>query len=195
MAHWRRVDLPMVLVCTHGRRDRCCARYGFPVFRHLHESLPQDMIWQTSHIGGHRFAATLLLFPHAYCYGQLSAETALDVVQAWSEGQLAHGHLLRGRTCYPRWAQAAEIAWRNRHQVTAVSAVEHVDGVSQHAPHASAPVDTSWTASLKTSSGTASVQVERVPLETAVPPSCGKAPEHTTAWTVVTPGRSPIGAR
>jgi hypothetical protein len=28
-----RFDKPLYLVCTHGKRDKCCAKYGTPVFK------------------------------------------------------------------------------------------------------------------------------------------------------------------
>ncbi|MEL6604928.1 MAG: sucrase ferredoxin [Cyanobacteria bacterium J06614_10] len=57
-----------ILVCTHGMRDKCCARFGQPLFRearHLSEQgqLPNTRIWQASHIGGHRFAPTAITLP------------------------------------------------------------------------------------------------------------------------------------
>ena len=58
---------PLVLVCTHGRRDRCCAVKGRPLVNELEKLYPfnrgSDVVWETSHIKGHRFAATLLLMP------------------------------------------------------------------------------------------------------------------------------------
>ena len=50
---------PLFLVCTHGRRDACCARFGLPVYQALRSELG-EAIWQCSHVGGHRFAANLL---------------------------------------------------------------------------------------------------------------------------------------
>ena len=47
---------PIVLVCAHGRRDACCARLGPPLFDALAPHCPPDALWQSSHLGGHRFA-------------------------------------------------------------------------------------------------------------------------------------------
>lgn len=102
---------PLVLVCTHGRRDVCCARAGVPVFRELARDFGRDhpgRIWQTTHLGGHRFAATLVLLPHAYTYGRLDVNAARRVVRGYLAGRLTDLDRLRGRSCYPADVQYAE---------------------------------------------------------------------------------------
>lgn len=107
---------PTLAVCTHGRRDPCCARWGQPLLtaaRALTESGAWNVI-ETSHLGGHRFAATLLeLRPGAPArmYGRLDAAEAgillehLDAGEVWlaryrgrtdldPEGQLVEGAAL-----------------------------------------------------------------------------------------------------
>lgn len=69
-----------ILVCTHGQRDRCCARYGRPFYRQAVNvaeaaGLTDVRVWQVSHIGGHRFAPTVLDLPEGRCYGRLTPET------------------------------------------------------------------------------------------------------------------------
>ena len=56
-----------VLVCTHGRRDRCCGSLGTSLTLGLASgSLPADVrLWRTSHTGGHRFAPTFIVLPEA----------------------------------------------------------------------------------------------------------------------------------
>ena len=39
------VDGPLYLVCTHGKRDRCCARYGRPLYDALRERAGPDGVW------------------------------------------------------------------------------------------------------------------------------------------------------
>lgn len=102
---------PLVLVCTHGRRDPCCARLGVPVFRELAKDFARDRpgcVFQTTHLGGHRFAATLVLLPHAYTYGRLDVASARRVVRGYLAGRLTDLDRLRGRSCYPADVQAAE---------------------------------------------------------------------------------------
>jgi hypothetical protein len=59
------VEVPSrdILVCTHGSRDRCCSRFGAPIYRQARRlvgelELENTRIWQASHIGGHRMAPT-----------------------------------------------------------------------------------------------------------------------------------------
>jgi hypothetical protein len=102
---------PLVLVCTHGRRDVCCARLGVPVFRELERDLARDnpgRVFQTTHLGGHRFAATMVLLPHGYTYGRLDVAAARRVVRGYFAGRLTDLDRLRGRSCYPADVQAAE---------------------------------------------------------------------------------------
>ncbi|MCC6624234.1 MAG: hypothetical protein IT385_23485 [Deltaproteobacteria bacterium] len=102
---------PLVLVCTHGRRDPCCARLGGPVFRELAKELGREhpgVVWQTSHVGGHRFAANIVLLPHGYHYGRLDVAAARRVVRGYLAGRLTDLDRLRGRSCYPGDVQAAE---------------------------------------------------------------------------------------
>ena len=52
-------DEPVFLVCTHGKRNVCCARLGVPLAQALATRHP-GQVWETTHVGGHRFAANLV---------------------------------------------------------------------------------------------------------------------------------------
>jgi len=106
----RPVDGPMFLVCTHGRKDVCCASFGRPVARALDAAHP-GRVWETTHVGGDRWAANLLTVPDGLLHGQLDPATADLVVRAALRGEV-HPGLLRGRTSASPWAQAAEVAVR-----------------------------------------------------------------------------------
>jgi (2Fe-2S) ferredoxin len=97
---------PVYLVCTHGTRDVCCAVRGRPVAEHLASHRP-DQTWETSHVGGHRFAANLVVLPHGLYYGQVTPDEALAVVKAYEAGQVVPGYL-RGRSIHRPSVQAAE---------------------------------------------------------------------------------------
>ena len=51
-----------LLVCTHGRREVCCAKYGRPVAQAL-AARYGPLVWETTHVGGDRFAANLVVLP------------------------------------------------------------------------------------------------------------------------------------
>ncbi|CAN5354543.1 sucrase ferredoxin [soil metagenome] len=96
---------PIYGVCTHARHDQCCAVKGRPVVTALAASHPEQT-WECSHLGGDRFAATMIVFPHGLLYGRVTAEAADDVVAAYADG-IADPQFLRGRTSLPNVAQAA----------------------------------------------------------------------------------------
>lgn len=102
---------PLILVCTHGRRDRCCARAGLPVYDRLCQEAGIP-IWQVSHVGGHRFAANVIALPHGIYHGRVTPENAVPTVSAYRRGEL-HLETYRGRACYPKPVQAAEYYLRS----------------------------------------------------------------------------------
>lgn len=101
---------PLYLVCTNGRRDPCCAQFGLPVFQALHDSLG-DRVRQSSHVGGHRFAANVLLFPYGLCYGRILENQVAELLGAVQDGRMLLDKL-RGRACYSTNVQAAEALLR-----------------------------------------------------------------------------------
>jgi hypothetical protein len=111
----------LFLVCTHGRRDVCCAERGRPLAEALSRAFGEET-WECSHIGGDRFAANLLAFPHGLYFGRVRPADAAGVAAAYLDGRLAFEHL-RGRSCYPMAVQAAEIALREREGLDRVDEV------------------------------------------------------------------------
>lgn len=97
-------------VCTNAKRDRCCAVRGRPVANALVDEFGEQ-ITEISHLGGHRFAATMLVLPTGYSYGDLTPESAGQVVRAAMDG-LVHPENLRGRADLSPAAQAADAYWR-----------------------------------------------------------------------------------
>ncbi|MFI7103930.1 sucrase ferredoxin [Streptomyces sp. NPDC050161] len=101
---------PVVLVCTNGRRDRCCAVLGRPLAAELLSSGADT--WEVTHIGGHRFAPTLFVLPFGYAYGRASAQLVKTAVDAARNGRITLDHC-RGRSAWDRPGQAAELAIRD----------------------------------------------------------------------------------
>jgi hypothetical protein len=105
------VDHPLFLVCTHGKHDRCCAKFGRPLYDAVHEQVDDGWAWQSSHIGGDRFAGNLVVLDDGVYYGRVEPSDAWPVVEAALD-RCVHLPLYRGRSCYSFAAQAAEIAVR-----------------------------------------------------------------------------------
>jgi hypothetical protein len=84
----------VVLVCTNGRRDQCCAVRGRDAAAEL--ATAGHEVWESAHLGGHRFAPTVLRLPDGWMFGGPSA-TSLTTAAC------------RGRSALPPHAQAAEL--------------------------------------------------------------------------------------
>ena len=97
---------PLLLVCTHGRHDRCCAVRGRPVAEVLAGRYP-ERTWECSHVGGDRFAANVVVMPEGWYLSRLEAAEAPGVVADLRAGRLPVAHL-RGRSSSPLPVQAAE---------------------------------------------------------------------------------------
>ncbi|WP_248965645.1 sucrase ferredoxin [Sphaerisporangium perillae] len=100
------VKEPVFLVCTHARRNVCCARIGLPIARVLGESQP-GRVWETTHVGGDRYAANLVCLPHGLYYGSMSQAAAIAAANAYRHGEIVLDRF-RGRAGIPEPSQAAE---------------------------------------------------------------------------------------
>jgi hypothetical protein len=97
---------PTYLVCTHGAHDVCCAVRGRPLTRALPLAGAPVDVWETSHLGGDRFAANVVVLPWGLYYGQVPEDGA-ELVRASAAGQVALPWL-RGRAGLAPAAQAAQ---------------------------------------------------------------------------------------
>ena len=165
----------VALVCTNGRRDRCCAVHG----RSLASALAghrAGRVWECSHLGGHRFAPTAALLPSGVVYGQLDHERATRAWLAATEGRLiADG--LRGRSWLPPIAQVADDAVRRATGIDALAALA-LSEASVAAPGlwrvgASHLDGRQWTVTVEASQSTP-----------PRPESCGKAAVTPRLWRV-----------
>jgi hypothetical protein len=104
---------PLFLVCTHGIHDKCCAKYGRPVYTAIAQR-EDSVVWQSSHVGGDRFAANVVCLPHGIYYGRVDQNGSADaIVEAFNRGEV-YIESYRGRSCYGFVVQAAEYFIRQR---------------------------------------------------------------------------------
>ncbi|NYF98485.1 sucrase ferredoxin [Janibacter cremeus] len=96
---------PLALVCTHARKDVCCAIEGRVVAAVLDDVLP-GAVWETTHLGVDRFAGNTALLPEGSMYGQLDGDIAPQVVLDHFDGRVDLERW-RGRSC---WTPVAQVA-------------------------------------------------------------------------------------
>lgn len=171
------IDDPVLLICTHAKRDMCCALKGRPMAKALTEAFPDNPhIWESSHTKGHRFAPSMVLFPWAYSFGRLNIEAAKTLVTQSLTGEMfLPGN--RGRGIYSARGQVAELA---------VAAKLSAEGYSLK--NGELTVDDSGDGSVRLglAFGTLDQRTFEVELEKqevqGVISSCGDAPKTGSAW-------------
>ena len=159
---------PVVLVCGHGSRDRCCALRGAATYGALASELGEDELWMSSHQGGHRFAANVLILPSSLQFGRVEPAEAPRLVADALAGSIDL-ECYRGCAREEPAVQAAEIAIRRATGLTHLADLRLV-GVSD--------------SSVRFVDGSGSERValvEEVP-GPAVPASCGAEAEPQRAY-------------
>lgn len=160
---------PLWLVCAHGRRDPCCARLGRPLLDALAGLVPAGSLWQSSHQGGHRFAANVLVLPYGIQLGRVGPADAAAVVGRVEAGEIPVDHY-RGRTFQPPEVQAAEAHLRRTLDAPGIDAIRLVEGRGDELV-------------FETPAGRRSVRVAALPGPSR-PESCGAEPAASTRFAV-----------
>ncbi len=175
------IGRPLWLVCTHGARDRCCAKWGMPVYDAL-ASLAPERVWQASHLGGHRFAPTFLLLPQGLLWGRVPVERIPALWRSVEAGELAELDGLRGRCCYSAAVQAGELMLRR-----SLPSFRSLDGLTLVEASPSGPGRTRMRVRVEAPEGPHEhvLEVEVTSLDLATPGSCGDAPERRTTLRLV----------
>lgn len=168
---WAPAD-PALLVCTNGRRDLCCALTGRTLANRVAVTHP-GQVWETSHLGGHRFAPTALVLPSGVALGRLTPALARDALDAAASGTLAASNLderhFRGRSCLAPAEQVADAAVRLLTGELSPGAL--------HVVAAEAGADVRHTDGRRWE-----VAASRERLALDLPVSCGQAGEPTVVW-------------
>jgi hypothetical protein len=153
---------PIVLVCGHGTRDACCALRGTAVYGALGNDLDEDELWLSSHHGGHRFAANVLVLPAGIHFGRVTPVGAAGVVGRALAGRIDLARY-RGRSVYSGRVQAAELAVRA--------------GLGLDATGDLALVDDGETVRFRGTDGREHAAIVEERVGPSVPASCGAEPE------------------
>jgi hypothetical protein len=117
------VDHPLFVVCTHGKRDRCCAKYGRPLYDQLKGKVDPEWVWQATHVGGDRFAGNVVVLPEGLYFGRVGEEDLDPILDDYFAGRI-NLERFRGRSAYTFAVQAAEQAVREKAGLTGINDVQ-----------------------------------------------------------------------
>ncbi|WVQ63438.1 uncharacterized protein L199_001591 [Kwoniella botswanensis] len=98
-----------ILVCTHGSRDCRCSDRGAPLVEALREEIERRgvsdriQVKEIAHVGGHKYAANVILLPSLDMLSNLTLEHAPSIIS----------HLLSPKPNTKIWAH-----WRGRYGLT-----------------------------------------------------------------------------
>ena len=157
------VDHPIFVVCTHGKRDRCCAKYGRPLYDSLKGKVDPAWVWQSTHVGGDRFAGNLVVLPEGLFFGRVGDQDLDPILDRYFNGGIDL-NLYRGRSTYTFVVQAAERAVRGAEGLTGIDDVA-LDGVERRGD--------GWTVMLRTRNALHEVDVDAELAEEPVYLTCG----------------------
>jgi hypothetical protein len=110
---------PLYVVCTHGKRDRCCAKFGRPLYDVLRHETETERVWQSTHVGGDRFAGNVVVLPQGLYYGRVGPGDAARVLAAHASGEIDLDRY-RGRSAFSFSVQAAERAIRESKELRGI---------------------------------------------------------------------------
>ena len=116
---------PLVAVCAHGKHDQCCAVRGRGATAAIAAEYP-EITWECSHLGGDRFAATMLVLPEGLCYGRVDSTESADLIRLYLDGRLDN-RFLRGRTSLPHAVQAAQYFAREAYGDDRIASLSPLD--------------------------------------------------------------------
>lgn len=164
---------PVLLVCTNGRRDVCCAVRGRPIAAADNTAYP-GRVWECSHTGGHRYAPTGVLLPWGRTLARLDDPAARALLAGADEGRLPRELLGerhdRGSSALAPGAQAAESAVRAAIVETRLAALAVVGGPDASTVMVRHLDGRHWLVDVERQEGSAR------------PESCGKAPVASWTW-------------
>lgn len=168
---------PVLLVCTNGKRDRCCAMVGRPVAETAHRARPKQ-VFETTHLGGHRFATTAVMLPSGHTYARLDPQSVEQVLAEAERGLvpavLADEAHYRGRSGLTRPQQVAEHAYRVARDDRRLPGPVVGEAVPIGTDH--------WDVRVGSGAERVGIRVARSVGDRLRPESCGKDPVPVPHW-------------
>ena len=116
------LEHPLLVVCTHGKRDRCCAKFGQPLYDEVRVQVEQEWVWQSTHVGGDRFAGNLVCLPEGLYFGRVTRPDVWALLDEYRAGRIQLEHY-RGRSSHAFPVQAAERSVRLATGLTGIDEV------------------------------------------------------------------------
>jgi hypothetical protein len=164
------VEHALFVVCTHGKRDRCCAKYGRPLYDALRRELDPECVWQSTHVGGDRFAGNVVCLPDGLYFGRVPPDGARPLVADYLAGRLRLEYY-RGRSFHTFPVQAAE------QRVREETGLVGIDDVAFAAIERAG--EEAWTVRLHAGGALHEIDVAAERADEAVYLTCGAAtPQH-----------------
>lgn len=85
----------LILVCVHGSRDKRCGKAGPMVITKLLAELQKRGVSEeevavrgSSHIGGHKYAGTLIVYPTGHWYGFVTPKVVPELLDSIESGKI-----------------------------------------------------------------------------------------------------------
>ena len=160
---------PLFMTCANGRRDACCAKWGREMANAIAE-VAGAAAWQTTHLGGHRFAPTHLVLPHGSQYGWLRPEEAASLVESHRKGHLYRIDRYRGHVGFIPPVQAAAAFLRNKVDCRDLDTLAFVEVIKEGS--------NTWWVRFRLNQNIYKVQVTQEE-DATIPLSCGDDPKPT----------------
>jgi hypothetical protein len=120
-----RFNEPLFLICTNGKHDMCCAKFGLPVYNEC-ARLVGEQAWHCTHVGGDKYAANMVCLPHGIYYSRVTVPETTTILAASADNSL-YLEKFRGRTCYPSLVQAADYYLRRQTEIYDLDAFRLVE--------------------------------------------------------------------
>lgn len=105
-------DEKLVLICTHGAYDSCCGKFGVPVYNQIKNNNGIS-VWNTTHVGAHRFSANIVALPEGIYYGRVDPVNVNNLIESHLKGEI-YLQCFRGRSCYSQTSQVSDYFLRDK---------------------------------------------------------------------------------